>query len=242
VTFGLKTAEVKGVVVCWMADVRAIRHAACRGANLIIAHESPFFPYNAGKAGNAPEHMTWHANLNRVSLLAQSGVAVIRTHLPMDNYCIIDEFAKKLALGRPSVCVRPPGVALTLKAYDIERVSYGELIKDVKEKLSLKTVRATPGDPDRPIGRLGVPWGGIGLFVNVGQTQSFIDMGCEALITGESDNYGFRFAADAGCEMIEVGHEVSENFGIEKFARDLACKLPQIPVEFYENMPPFDFY
>ena len=48
ITFGTATGTVTKIQVCWMADLAAIQHATGAGADLIIAHESLFFPYLVG--------------------------------------------------------------------------------------------------------------------------------------------------------------------------------------------------
>jgi len=241
VTFGLKSATVKKIVLCWMADVNALQYAARVGANLVIAHESAFFPYNVGKNGNAPEFMTWPTNYNRVKLLVENGISLIRMHAPMDNHCILDEFVKALGLENPAENWMPKGQEFRLNVFDIAPVAYGDFIARIKTALNLQTLRASAGDLNRLVQRVGIPWGGIGLHTNIAIIQQFVEKECDVLITGETDNYGIRFAMDAGIEMIETGHEISENFGIRRFAAELAERLPGIPTEFYENQSPFIF-
>ena len=45
---------------------------------------------------------------------------------------------------------------------------------------------------------VGLPWGGLGLFVNVGYQQALVARDCDVFIAGESDNLGFRFAVESG--------------------------------------------
>jgi putative NIF3 family GTP cyclohydrolase 1 type 2 len=241
ITVGVKSASVKKILLCWMADVNTIKHAAKTGADLIIAHESPFFPYNAAAQGNAPEYMTWHTNINRMKALFENGISVIRMHLPLDNHIILREFTKALGLCEPAESWVYEGNKLRFNVFDIEPVAYGDFISHVKKTLGVPALRASAGDVKRIVKRLGIPWGGIGLFINVSQLQSFLDKNCDVLITGETDNYGMRFVMEAGALMVEAGHEVSENFGIRAFADELAGFIPEIPVEFYENKPPFMF-
>ena len=79
--------------------------------------------------------------------------------------------------------------------------------------------------------------GGLGLFVNVTYQQRLIEMSCDVLTAGESDNYGFRFSAELGIPMIETGHEISENPGLEHFARMLQDRFPELEVSFCECEP-----
>jgi putative NIF3 family GTP cyclohydrolase 1 type 2 len=83
--------------------------------------------------------------------------------------------------------------------------------------------------------RVGLPWGGLGLFVNVGYQQRLIEQGCDLFIAGEADNYGFRFAAECGIPMIETSHELSENDGLRQFVNTLYGRFPDVQFQFFEN-------
>ena len=123
----------------------------------------------------------------------------------------------------------------TVKVYDIAPTTCQDLIDRVKAATGMEHLRVTNGPRDRMITRAGLPWGGLGLFVNVSYVQSLIAHDCQLLIAGESDNYGFRFAVDAGLDMIETSHGVSENPGLRHFGRVLQSKFPEVSVVFYEN-------
>ncbi|HUV93401.1 MAG TPA: Nif3-like dinuclear metal center hexameric protein [Anaerolineae bacterium] len=73
--------------------------------------------------------------------------------------------------------------------------------------------------------------------MNVTYQQRLIEMSCDVLTAGESDNYGFRFSAELGIPMIETGHEISENPGLEHFARMLQDRFPELVVSFCECEP-----
>ena len=66
-----------------------------------------------------------------------------------------------------------------------------------------------------------------------------VDIGCEAVIGGETDNYGIRFAVESGIELIETSHEISENKGLELFTAMLQKEFPEIKIDFYENKIPY---
>lgn len=239
ILFGDRNQEVTGIQVCWMASLDAIRHAAGASANLIIAHEDLYFPSWRPPGSATPvDYLSWQANQRRMTLLSQSGIAVIRSHGSLDRYCIFDAFAAKLGLGVPVVNEGP-----YLKAYDLPpATTYGALVERVKTALGMAAVRATPHDPAAPVRRAGLPWGGLGLFVNVGYMQSILKYDCDVFIGGESDNYGMHFARDSGVPLIETSHEVSENPGLAQFAQELQTMLPNVPVHFYENPMPWRWW
>jgi len=234
ISFGQADQEVSGMLVCWMASLDAIEAAVHAKANLIVAHEALFFPYSAAPQEAVSGYLSWATNGRRAELLGRNGMAVIRAHGTLDQVCVFDEFAR--LLGLPPPAIDEPGL---VKIYDIPETTYGELIENVKARTGMRSVRATPGDPARRVTRIGLPWGGLGLFVNVGYVQKLIDHGCQVLIAGESDNYGMHFAIDAGLDMIETSHEVSENPGMRRFSEMLGVQFPDVQVSFYENPMPW---
>ena len=103
----------------------------------------------------------------------------------------------------------------------------------------MPVLRFTPGDMDRKIERIGIPWGGMGLFVNIPYLQKLVEFGAQAFIAGETDSYAFHFAKESGVYMIETGHEHSENPGLREFAEWLKSLFPDIDVVYYENAPAY---
>jgi putative NIF3 family GTP cyclohydrolase 1 type 2 len=227
--------RVRGATVCWMATPDAIRASGERGDDLLIGHESLYYPYNAPDAERLPEGWeNWPVNHRRRTLLAQYDLTFLRIHGSADEIAIFDTFAEMLELGDPVVA---EGL---VKVYEIEPCSLREIISRVKQQVGMDRIRVSvPGEQedamDRYVHRVGLPWGGLGLFVNVGYQQKLIAEGCDVFIAGESDNYGFRFAQEAGIPMIETSHEISENPGLAVFTERLKAAFPDVDVAFYGN-------
>lgn len=236
IRFGNVDQAVQKILLCWMANIEAIKYAIDINADLIIAHESVLYPYNIFEQSGPPDFLGWHINNRRIELLAKNNISVIRAHITLDKLCIFDDFASALELGNPVVS-KPDFI----KIYQIEPITYGDLIEHVKNVLGLECLRATPGDKNRVIRRIGLPWGGLGLFTNVKYMQNLLNEGCDVFIAGETDNYGFHFATDSGIDLIETSHEVSENPGLKNFYKKLCESFPSLKVEFYENRPPFRY-
>jgi putative NIF3 family GTP cyclohydrolase 1 type 2 len=233
--FGEPDALVRAIQVCWMATPQAIEAAATAGASLLIAHEDLFYPYDVLVKGGPAGFLTWRTNARRAALLARHGLAVIRAHGTLDRTYIFDAFAQVLGLpgapgsgGKPLVDEPPYG-----RIYGIEPQSVRQLTARVKKRTGMPVLRVA-GDPETVVRRAGLPWGGMALFVNVGYMQRLVELGADVFIAGESDNYGMRFALEAGVPLVETSHEVSENPGLRAFAADLGHAFP-VPVSFYEN-------
>lgn len=228
---GTADAEVKTAAVSWMASPEAITYAGELGAQLLIGHESLYFPYDAAvRNDNPPGWRDWPTNARRRALLEKYGMAFLRLHSSMDELTILDEFASTLGLGKP---IFRRGF---VRIYEIPECTYGELIEHVKSRIGLEHVRVSLAEMrDKKVRRVGLPWGGMGLFVNVSYIQELISQGVDVLIAGESDNYGFRFAAECGVPMIETSHETSELPGIERFTKILEEAFPHLNIAFYKD-------
>ncbi len=228
--------RLHGVTVAWMASPGAIRAAGEAGHELLLGHESLYFPYDVINMAAPPVGWEdWQVNYQRRAGLDRYGLSFLRAHGSLDEICIFDSFVEMLELGAP-VCA--DGL---VKVYEIAPCPLGDLVERVKARMGMPAVRVAPApqtDPgvlDRRVHRVGLPWGGLGLFVNVGYQQQLIDQGCDVFIAGESDNYGFRFAVECGIPMIETSHELSENPGLAQFTAMLTEEFPEVEFRFYEN-------
>ncbi len=227
---------VGGVLVCWMATREALDVAAREGCDLVLTHESLYYPYNAViNTDNPPGWEEWPTNRLRRELLERNGLTLLRVHGSLDEATICEDFVAVLGLGAPAAA---DGL---VRVYDIPPCSLAELIARVKRCTGLERLRVSaPRGMDQSVRRVGLPWGGLGLFVNVRYQQQLVAMGCDVLIGGESDDYGMRFAADLGIPLIETGHSVSENPGLRRFRDLLAARFADLRVLYYECPPAWE--
>jgi putative NIF3 family GTP cyclohydrolase 1 type 2 len=233
VQHGSPTGEVRRALVCWMATRDALEQAGRTGCQLVIGHESLYYPYGALRPESGPSGwQDWRINAARRDLLERHGLTFARLHGSLDELCIFDEFARILGLGEP---VQADGLA---KVYEVKPCTLRELVERVKERTRTARLRVTaPQGMEQRVRRVGLPWGGLGLFVNVSYQQELLEMGCDVLIAGESDSYGFRFAAEHGVPMIETSHEGSENPGLRRFCALLKEQFATLAVHFHEVPP-----
>ena len=224
---------ITGLTLCWMATQNAIKVAGERADQLIIGHESLYYPYDVVNLDNPPSGWRdWPTNRARQALLEEHDLTFLRLHGSIDDICILTDFADQLGLGAP---VHAGGL---VRIYEADPCSLDQWIARVKQATGMKGLRVAAADPmPGEIRRIGLTWGGMALFVNVGYMQKLIDLGCDLFIAGETDNYGFRFAQEIGIPVIETSHEISENRGLRHFAEMLAAAFPDVDVHFYENAP-----
>jgi putative NIF3 family GTP cyclohydrolase 1 type 2 len=239
--YGDPEAAVRGIQVCWMASLDAIEHAAAAGLNVIIAHEDPFYPMYGQRQNRSPREFPpdWRVNQRRVGLLERHGIAVIRAHRALDEYCVLDAFAEQLGLPPPLVNEGPYPFR---KVYALPPgTTFGSLTARVKELMGMAHLRVTPHDPATPVHRAGLPWGGLGLDSNVGYMNRLLEHAPDVFIAGESDNYGLHFAWESGVPMIETSHDLSEDPGLEQYAAELRAAFPDLKVTFYANRLPWQW-
>ena len=225
------TGAIRRVTVCWMATPQAIAAAGRRGDELLIGHESLYYPYDVINQVQQPaDWQEWPTNRQRRMLLDEHNLTFLRLHGSIDDICILTDFADQLELGQPVFQDN------LVRVYEIEPCTFDELIARVKRGTGMDALRVAKADPmPTVIRRIGLPWGGMALFVNVGYMQKLVACGCDAFIAGETDNYGFRFPQEIGIPMIETSHEISENRGLRHFTAMLAAAFPDLDVAFYEN-------
>ena len=237
VQHGSAQTPVTRALVCWMATREALEEARRTKAALVIGHESLYYPYDAVNRKDAPEGwQDWPVNRARRSLLLDHGMTFVRLHGSVDELCIFDDFAAKLGLGRAAVAHR------LAKMYQIPPCTLGDLVERVKRSMGMGPLRVSaPKGLEQQVSRVGLPWGGLGLFVNVAYQQELLKLGCDVLIAGEACSYGFRFSAECGVPMIETSHEESENPGLRRFCRILAEAFPDLQVMFYEVTRPWQW-
>jgi putative NIF3 family GTP cyclohydrolase 1 type 2 len=232
--YGDSRKEVRGVQVCWMATLDAIKNAHKTGANLMLVHEALLSPYPFKKMPRPKDYLCWPANQKRIELLSKYGIAVMRFHGTLDEICIYDDFAKALELPQPTIVEKE-----LVKLYDIEPVTIEAMIIKVKNNLGLDSVRVTCCNLKKRVHRIGLPWGGLGLFVNVSYQKKLLRYNPDLFIAGETDSYAMHFAIDSGVVMIETSHEVSENIGLKHFTTRLKKEIKNVPIIFYENKKPW---
>jgi len=232
-TFGDPSADYRRALVAWKVDDFVIKTARETGCDLILHHESLLHPLPGffHPAGDNRRWLGWKVNADKLAALGAAGLATFCLHASADKLFIFDAFARKLGL-RPIEPELAPGRRYYARLFDSEGTTLGELAARVKAAMGMSWVRCV-GDPARKAGAVGLPLGGIGLFVNTVAIQEIVELGAGTLICGETDNHAMCYAAEQGVGVVETSHELSENPGLREFAKFLGGILP-IPVGFCE--------
>jgi putative NIF3 family GTP cyclohydrolase 1 type 2 len=235
---GSGSDPISKALVTWMATAPAIEQAGNTGCQLVICHESLYFPYDAAvRTDNPSGWELWPTNRQRRELLERYNLVLLRAHSSLDEIFIFDDFAALLHLGSP---VEVEGFA---QVFEIIPQPLQQLVRTVASLMKLDTMRITaPCGMDQIVHRIGLLPGGSGQFVNVSFQQQDIARHCDVLIGGEGDSYGLHFASELGIPFIETGHEVSENPGLAHWVLVLEKRFPELEVVFYHCGPAFSFW
>lgn len=215
-----------------MSTLAALQHAVAEDCNMVICHEEMYYPYASQQPG-LEKYLTWTVNRRRIRWLAEHNMIVYRAHGMLDDFCILDDFGKLLGLGEAVVSEE------FFRVYDIPPRPVAALADEVKQCLGMNCLRVC-GDPKRIVQRPDLPWGGLGLSVNVSFIEGLLRYRPDVLIAGESDEYAMFYAIDADIPLIETSHAASENYGLRHFAQHLAANFPGLKVVFHECPVPWE--
>jgi len=225
--------DVSGVLFCWMANEGARRTAVERGANLIVAHEAPYYETLHVDAG-CPPPSDWLVNQRIRQFYREHRVGVIRSHRTLDAYCIPRVLAEHLGFPAPAVCDGHRGYEFTL-VYDLVPQPFAALVRRLKERMGLDRVRASARPPDAMVRWVGMGWGGVSLSANLQYMELLRRHGVEVIIGGEVDEYALEYYRESGMDWIELGHYATEIIGIERASRDMSAAFPGLPVSCYRD-------
>jgi len=227
--FGSPQAAVTGIATMWMAVPENIRRAAELGCNLIITHEPTFYNHWDDTEGFAEDR----AYRDKVALLEKTAMTVIRIHDLWDRFPefgIHDSWARRLGLS--NVVDRDEKHTL----FEIEPATLGDFAHRVKDRMGVAGVRfAGPAEKLVRYVTLGVgAWGGIG------NLKACMKLGTDVFVTGETVEWQtVRFALESDLAMVVVGHNNSEEFGMQAMAEFLSRKFPELHVEYVPTADPY---
>ena len=232
---GSRDRQVKGIITTMFATIPVILEAKKGGANFIIAHEPTFY--------NHLDKTDWLENDEvykyKMKLLDENGIAVwrnhdyIHSHQPDGVYSgVLDKLGwRKLTTDTSPWHVTLPGTSLR------------ELIKTVKEKLSISNVRFI-GDADQVCKKILLLPGAAG---GERQIRAISQHQPDVVLVGELQEWEtaeyIRDARASGKKiaLIVMGHTDSEDGG-SIYMRDwLKQHVPEIRVTHIHSGNPFTF-
>lgn len=243
ISIGNKDNRVSGIVTTFMATFDVIKKATQLGANFIITHEPTWF--------TGDDRIDWCENdsiyIAKKKYIEENNITIWRLHDHMHIGSDVDYIYEGLIekLGWREY-LRMDEASPWI--YEIPTITLGELCQFFKQKLAMETIQII-GNPKMPIKRVGILVGGgsLGLGVEEMPMQVMERNNLDLIIAGDitewticayiNDAYqmGFNRA------MLTLGHERSEEAGMEYLAKWLKTKIDNMPITFVDAKEPFKY-
>ena len=230
---GDPNTPVTGIVTTFLDTYQVLEKAVADGKNLVITHEPTFY--------NHPDDMTVLGNdpvqAQKLAYIQQHHLVVLRFHdtwhlRQPDGILegVIEEFGWKAyqSSSDPHLFTLPP-------------TTVAQLAAALRAKAGSRLIRVV-GDPAMPVTHVALLPGASGLEKQV-KTLERDDV--QVLVAGEAAEWEtVEYARDAAAQgrhkaLILLGHEVSEEAGMQYCAQWLKGILPGMPIEFIKAGEPF---
>jgi len=222
---GDPATPVTGIATTFLDTMEVLREANRRGLNLVITHEPTFYNHRDNTAFFAGDPVY----KEKLAFIEQHHMVVFRLHDEIHGTAP-DHIALGLveALGWQGYIQPEDPFHAT-----IPPMSLAALAKQIQTRLKANTMRVV-GDPNLVITHVALRPGASGLEKQVTALRS---EAVELLIAGEASEWEtVEYVRDASAQrrhkaLILLGHEVSEEPGMEKCAEDLRLVFPAMKVE-----------
>ena len=214
---------VERLMTCLTLTPASVAEAVEREVQLVVAHHPlPFRPVARITSDTIPG--------NLLLQLIRGGVAVYSPHTAFDSAG--GGINQRLATGLGLDNIEPlePTDAITkdlgsgrwgrLKA----PLSLADFAARVKQFLGISHLKVV-GNDDRQIATAAVACGSAGQFL-----ARAAALGCDALVTGETNFHTCLEAEATGIALVLPGHFASERFGVEALADELRGTFPSLEV------------
>jgi putative NIF3 family GTP cyclohydrolase 1 type 2 len=231
--WGDPATAVKGVACLWNVHTRSLEACVERGLNLIFCHESIWMPSQESHWYRVPPPEAIYSRRRRQELLERHQVVVYRCHsswdaLPVDG--VPDQAVAALGIAGLKVV----GLQKYFAVHELpEPLTMAALYRRVESGLGLSGCRLF-GDGDRRIRRFAFLIGGFGEN-QFHLPQTAVEMGAEAIVIGEMNEFIVIACLEMGVPVIESLHSASEMPAIRRQAELVAAMCPEVRVEFVRS-------
>lgn len=235
--FGDPETYVTGIVTAFMPSQRVLEEARAAGANLVIAHEGPFFSHHAAFARSLGDDPVW---LAKKTFILEAGLALYRLHDHIHRYNpdgIAEGLVEALDWARFTVRHLPAAAIIEREVTTVRAVAM-----ELKQRLGLPVIRVA-GNLESSCRRIGLLVGNRGGGANA--IPLFERERLDLVVCGEGPEWETpEYARDAARQgraraVIVIGHAESEAAGMRLLARRLAAAFPHIPVRCADEEPVF---
>ncbi len=220
---------VTGIATTFLDTMEVLREAAARGENLIISHEPTFYNHLDETKALADDPVY----KEKLAFIQQHHMIVYRLHDEIHRSVDGDHIL--LALYKAIGWEKYPHPSGTFGTYfvAIPPTTLGRLAESLRQQLHTRTMRVE-GHPDQPITHVAVLPGASGFARHLlALNQPQVDL----LLAGEASEWEtVEYVRDAVTQgrpksLVLLGHEVSEEPGMEQCAEELRVLFPGMKVE-----------
>ncbi len=201
--------DIRKMAFAVSSSLDVIRIAASQGADALLVHHGLFWKNVLPLRGSL---------VLKISALMSSGIHLYAYHLPLDAHP---------ELGNNAPALRRMGVSNPERLADIGFM--GELPAEISAESHLRLVDSVYGNnaihiipEEMKSGNAGIRKVGIVSGAGYSYFEKAIAAGCHAFISGESTEWVYAMAREAGVVFSAVGHNRSEEVGVKnlmEFAR-----------------------
>jgi putative NIF3 family GTP cyclohydrolase 1 type 2 len=224
---------VTGVVTTFMDTYQVLEQAVAQGKNLIITHEPTFYNHK-----------------DDTSILAGDAVQAQKLEYIRQHHLVVWRFHDTWHLRQPDGILtgvveelgwKPYQSSVDPHVFTLPPTTVSQLAASLRSRTGSRSIRIV-GDANMTVTGVGLLSGASGL---VKQVKMLERDDVQVLVAGESAEWeGVEYAQDAAAEgrhkaLILLGHEVSEEAGMQYCAEWLKGILPGMPIEFIKAGEPF---
>lgn len=225
---GDPSTPVTGIATTFLDTMDVLRDAVRRGDNLIITHEPTFYNHRDDRKLFVDDPIY----KEKLAFIQQHHLVVFRLHDEI-HADTTDHILAGLyqALGWQAY-PHPPG-RLGQYFVTVPQTTLSQLARTMQARLHIQTMRVD-GDPGLEISHIAMLPGSSGLEK---QVLALRQPGVELLIAGEASEWEtVEYVRDAAAQgrhvaLILLGHEVSEEPGMEQCAKELRVLFPGMRVD-----------
>jgi putative NIF3 family GTP cyclohydrolase 1 type 2 len=219
---------VTGIVTTFLDTMAVLREAVRLGDNLVISHEPTFYNHRDETKAFVDDPVY----KEKLAYIEQHHLVVYRLHDEIHADPAGDHILAGFYEAMGWSMYPHPATPFGQYFVTIPPTTLEELARSLEAKLHIQTLRVE-GDPRLPITHVALVPGAGGLEV---QVQALNAPGVDVLIAGEAREWEtVEYVRDAVTQgrkkaMILLGHEVSEEPGMEQAAKELRVLFPGMRV------------
>lgn len=224
---GDRSTSIQKIMTCLTVTPDSVAEAIEEDVDLVVTHHPmPFRPL---------KRLTTDSVIGKIVLdLIRNGVAVYSPHTAFDSATngINQQLAERFELSniRPintfdsPVDTDAPELGSGRVGQMVKPVELRHLIEKAKEVLSIEGMHVV-GDLSSQVESVAVACGSAGQFLGDAR-----QLGCDVLLTGETNFHTCLEAEASGVSLILPGHYASERFAVERLASIMSREFPGLEI------------